>query len=155
MPSLPFSVFRRKPRIGAEDRGRFEDESLCTHCGGCCYLSFQVDKESVIVRELPCRHLRFDEAGKSRCEIYGRRLGTDFCFKVSEETVRSSLFPQACPYVEKIEGYRGKVYLDDRPELRQRIVETFAESGCPTYIREADWRRFFGAKDEGGGDERG
>jgi len=148
---MSFPFFRRKPRVTAADKQRFEDESLCTHCGGCCYLSFQVGEESVIVRDLPCRHLRFDGTGKSRCEIYGRRLGTDFCFKVSEETVRSSLFPQACPYVEKIDGYRGKVYLDDQPELRSEIVETFAESGCPTYIRGADWHRFFNSKKDGPG----
>lgn len=136
---------KRGPKLTPEQKRRFKDESLCNHCGGCCYLSFEVDDETVIVPELPCRNLYFNDAGESRCRIYKTRLETDFCHKVSTRTVKWGLFPNECPYVEGIKGYKGKIWLHERPEMRRRILEEFGDIGRPDYIRARDWIRFFGA----------
>ncbi|MEW6775328.1 MAG: hypothetical protein AB1405_03490 [Bdellovibrionota bacterium] len=143
---MPLSFRRRGPKIKAEHKARFEQESLCNDCGACCHLAFEVDGKRVSVKELPCKHLRYDAQGKSRCEIYSRRLETDFCCKVSARSVRMGLFPSDCPYVEGIEGYRGAIPLESHPELRERVVQEYGSLECPEYIRPRDWLSFFNGK---------
>ena len=139
-------TIKRGPQITEAHKKRFADESVCNDCGGCCYLSFELGRKTVIVRDLPCKNLRFDDEGKSLCAIYERRLETDYCHRVTPQTVRWGLFPGDCPYVEDIKGYRGKIYLDEHPEYKERIVEEYGDTERPDFIRARDWRRFFGRR---------
>lgn len=137
------NLLGRRPRISDAHKERFKDESLCTNCGACCHLSFELGEETVVVEELPCRYLRYNEKGESYCTTYETRLEKGFCYKVSARSVRWGLFPYDCPYVEGIPGYKGKISLKDHPELLEPLIAEYKDTERPEFIRAKDWHAFF------------
>ena len=72
-----------------------QHESLCNHCGKCCYQKIIVGR-SVYLTPFPCEYL---DTNANMCTIYDRRheLNPE-CLSI-ETGLKHSAFPQDCGYV--------------------------------------------------------
>ncbi len=128
-------VKRHLKVLEAESGGDLE--SLCSHCGACCYAKVEVDGAPVVIKSLRCKYLAFDDAGQSRCTVYGdRRRKAPWC-KSLELGIEARIFPQECPYVATLGDYTGPRALDAaayreaeskvRAKLRGKPPEAWAD----------------------------
>jgi len=70
-------------------------ESLCTHCGKCCYKKIVVGR-AVFITPFPCEFL---DTATNLCTVYPRRHEANpECLDLAEG-LRHSAFPADCPYV--------------------------------------------------------
>jgi hypothetical protein len=135
----------RKNKIPQEFDARFADESLCKKCGRCCYGSIQYRGKLAIIRELPCKYLLPHDNKTNTCSIYSERQTiAKWCQRVSRESVHNGLFPDDCPYVAGIPGYRGKMFLSGEEEIKYYswLRKIFTDQPKPEYLNESDWQRF-------------
>lgn len=73
----------------------------CIRCGKCCELPY------------PCRFLRYDEDGLSRCAVY--RWRPPSCRKYPR-TAHENLTPQTCGFYFAEAGVSGPLVVDANPE---------------------------------------
>lgn len=131
-------------QIPPEVEARFQDESLCRRCGRCCHSAVWLGGRFVLLKDLPCRHLAWNEDGTAFCRIYEQREETGFCHKLSRRSVERNLFPPDCPYVEGIPGYRGKVEVsaEEFQALVPALCAMFQDYPPPPAISSACWNHF-------------
>ena len=121
-----------------------ELEGMCVDCGLCCYASAPFAKGNVFVPELRCKHLDFDEIGKSQCEVYeNRHEVAPWCLPLGA-AIEKGIFPEKCPYVAGMDDYCGSAVLSDEayamvaPNLRKSILE----QGQPPWASKSNWESF-------------
>jgi len=134
-----------KNKVPAGLEQRFNDESLCRKCGACCYGSVHFHGRLIVIRELPCRFLTPVENGPSLCKVYDKRGKlARWCQKVSRSSVAKGCFPEDCPYVQGIRGYRGKNFLqgEEQKKFYEWLKGVFEGQPRPEYLRESDWKNF-------------
>jgi hypothetical protein len=131
-------------QIPPEAEAGFADESLCRRCGRCCHSAMRLSGKFVLLKDLPCRRLTWEDDGRARCRIYERREATGYCNKLSRSSVERNLFPPDCPYMQGIPGYQGKVevredeFLALLPDLR-KIFQGYPK---PFAVTKRDWDHF-------------
>ena len=130
--------------VTPEIKARFRDEGLCRRCGQCCFGATRVKDRMVLLRDLPCKHLRVESEGRTECRIYPRREQTGFCHRLTVDSIRRELFPPDCPYVRGLPRYRGKVELSpaEFEAVKPILRNIFPLVDRPEYIRKKDWDRF-------------
>lgn len=80
------------------------DESLCTHCGKCCYKKLIIGRY-VYITPFPCEFL---DTNTNLCTIYDKRHELNpLCLSI-ERGMKVSAFTEDCPYVpvHAPKGYR-------------------------------------------------
>ncbi len=130
--------------IDKEARQRFDDEGLCRRCGKCCHAAVRVYDRLVLLSDLPCRYLAYQDDGKALCTVYYLRELTGWCHKTSTESVRKQLYPPDCPYVQGIPHYRGKVELsaEEFEQIKPVLQKIFKGWPLPRYVTKKSWERF-------------
>lgn len=130
--------------IPPEVEARFADESLCRRCGRCCHSAMRLGGRLVLLKDLPCRHLVWEDDGRACCRIYERREETGFCNKLCRESVERNLFPPDCPYMQGIPGYQGKVEVSEQEfeALRPGLRKIFQGYPRPEAVIRRDWDHF-------------
>jgi len=130
--------------IDDEVRSRFGDEGLCRRCGKCCYAAIRVRDRLVLLPDLPCRYLSYQDDGLALCTVYYLRELTGWCHQTSTESVRKQLYPSDCPYVEGIPHYRGKVELssEEFEDIKPVLQKIFKGWPRPSYVTAGSWRKF-------------
>ncbi|MFO8057017.1 MAG: hypothetical protein R6V10_06960 [bacterium] len=130
--------------IDEQVRQRFDDESLCQRCGKCCHAAIRVRDRMVLLQDLPCRYLSYQEDGHALCTVYHLREFTGWCCQTSVESVRKELYPPDCPYVQDIPHYRGKIELsaEEFEEIKPVLRKIFKGWPRPSYVTAKAWERF-------------
>jgi len=131
-------------KIPPEAEARFADESLCRRCGRCCHSAMRLQGKFVLLKDLPCRHLAWEEDGRACCRIYARREETGYCNQLSRDSVGRNLFPPDCPYMDGIPGYQGKVEVreDEFQALLPELRKIFHDYPRPGAVTQRDWDHF-------------
>lgn len=86
-----------------------QHESLCTHCGKCCYQKIIVGR-TVYITPFPCEFL---DTQTNMCTVYDRRheLNPD-CLSI-ETGMKYGAFPEDCPYVPEMAPKNYKAARED------------------------------------------
>lgn len=119
-------------------------ERACQHCAACCYARVAVNGQPVLVRSLRCKHLEVAPGGESRCSVYAdRHRVAPWCLEL-QAGIEKAIFPDPCPYVSTLEGYRGPAVLD---EIQYRLVEgairdALRQRPCPEWADPAAWHAY-------------
>ena len=103
-----------------------QHESLCNHCGKCCYQKIIVGRK-VYLTPFPCEYL---DTQTNMCTVYDRRheLNPD-CLSI-EVGMKYSAFPEDCPYVPELApknykpartDYDWKAEWDDLDEIAEDL----------------------------------
>jgi uncharacterized cysteine cluster protein YcgN (CxxCxxCC family) len=126
-------------------------ESMCVNCGLCCYAAVPVAKGvNALVPELRCKYLvQKGTDGETCCSTYDTRFekAGAWCLPLAD-AIQKGVFPEACPYVQDMKGYVGKVVLDDktyamvRPQIHDKVVS----KGMPDWAEPNAWSEFVGDK---------
>jgi hypothetical protein len=62
-------------------------ETICRHCGRCCFEKIEDDDGAIFFTSTPCRYL---DVASRECVIYERRFEINpACMKLTEELVRN------------------------------------------------------------------
>lgn len=139
------------------------DESLCTHCGKCCYKKLIIGR-SVYITPFPCEFLDTDT---NLCTIYEKRHELNpLCLSV-EKGMKVSAFTEDCPYVplhapptykparedydwsEDWEDFDGLADDLDASEKTRNLVRERGPEAPPMYV-EANMRLDAARKANGG-----
>lgn len=78
-------------------------ESLCRHCGQCCFEKW-IDEDGIIhPTAIPCRYL---DVVTRECKVYHKRLQVgEGCIKLTPEVVAIvQWLPEDCAYVQHVRG---------------------------------------------------
>jgi uncharacterized cysteine cluster protein YcgN (CxxCxxCC family) len=124
-------------------------EKLCVDCGACCYAHVPANGVTVLIRSLRCKFLAVDGAGKSRCTVYaGRHEKAPWCEKL-DEGIGHEIFPQACPYVDTLAGYRGPSELDedDYRAVVDKLRRDWRDGPRKAWADPAEWQAFMDGGD--------
>lgn len=122
-----------------------ELEGMCIDCSLCCYASVPLEKGNILVPDLRCRYLSFNNIGKSCCAVYQNRheVAKDWCLSLAE-AISKGVFPEQCPYVANMQDYVGSVVLSEaafdliEPQVRKAIME----HGKPPWMADSSWVAF-------------
>ena len=83
-------------------------EATCKRCGRCCRIKFQDNDGTIVALGLHCE---FFDPKTNLCTIYATRhedkmrLVNRHCGTV-EDGIKDGYFPEDCPYVKNIKGYK-------------------------------------------------
>jgi len=120
-------------------------ESMCVDCGLCCYASIQMEKGNVLIPDLRCKHLSFDDTNKSCCDVYENRheVMKGWCQPLAK-AIDQGLFPEMCPYVQDMQDYVGSRALPDNvyEGLKPQIQKSFVGKGKPEWVSDSLWNQF-------------
>lgn len=88
-------------------RWRKDWDSLCNHCGKCCYLRYVDKNKNVIIDyNFPCGYL---DTNTKTCSVYDERFKRcEYCGKVNLFTALfSPTLPKDCGYVKTFRVWRN------------------------------------------------
>ena len=99
-------------------------EDYCVRCGVCCFASvLLVDGQKLVkvsIPELPCKFLERTGPRKYKCSVYKDRFRkAPWCLDLFKGFLQG-VYPDRCPYVSKMDNYRGTLVL---PEERYSAVK--------------------------------
>ena len=88
-------------------------EALCRRCGMSCHTPIQIGSKTVIIPEIHCRFLAYDEDGKAGCAVYENRHEIAPWCRTAEEALQLNALAHDCPYAAGVPGYKGKRWAKD------------------------------------------
>jgi len=101
-----------------------EHESICNHCGKCCYQKLIIGR-NVYITPFPCKWLNVEN---NQCTIYDRRHELNPECLSMEDGFKHSAFPADCTYLPKMAPLNYKPAREDRDWSREwQDFESFAD----------------------------
>ena len=74
-------------------------ESICDHCGRCCYEKYEY-RGKIFYSDTPCEYL---DPVTNLCRIYAQRSELNpECARLTPKLVTSGILPPDCPYVTQL-----------------------------------------------------
>lgn len=121
-------------------------EDLCVDCGLCCKASIQIDEfKKAVIPELGCKYLVHKREGEHYCSVYNVRhdIAKGWCRPLNE-AIQKGIFPDICPYVKDIEGYKGPEILPwgEYDVLRPLIKKALQREEKPEWASYEMWKSF-------------
>lgn len=100
-------------------------EKLCRKCGRCCRVKLLTEGEVFVLPET-CPHL---DPRTKLCRVYKRRHQVNPDCGKMDAAIAARVFPEDCPYVANIPGYRGPVEVNCELDIRKYLDGDFTPDG--------------------------
>ena len=118
-----------------------EDESLCTKCGICCYVTYHDEHRTLFYTPFACVQLKCQSC---ECKVYDTRQEVVSNCVNARKAYQLRVLPDNCPYVRNAENYKGpqRDYRDS-DAVRSRVENILKKDGPIYHLKGIDCRLDF------------